>query len=49
MHTVLLSFQLQVYSQSIDGSASGDAALYVNKLKEDVTIAVETEVILGEC
>ena len=41
----LFLVQLQVYSQSIDACTSGEAALNVNKLREDVTIAVETEVI----
>ncbi|XP_060553700.1 nuclear pore complex protein Nup160-like [Ruditapes philippinarum] len=38
------ALSLQVYSQALDPNVTGEMALGVNTLKQDVTIAVETEV-----
>ncbi|XP_053384862.1 nuclear pore complex protein Nup160-like isoform X2 [Mercenaria mercenaria] len=38
------ALSLQVYSQALDQSVTGEMALNVNTLKQDVTIAVETEI-----
>ncbi|XP_052801877.1 nuclear pore complex protein Nup160-like [Mya arenaria] len=38
------ALNLQVYSRSLDPNVVGEAALNVNTLRQDVTIAVETEI-----
>lgn len=43
-YMLVFSQQLQVYSQALDQSITGEMALNVNTLKQHVTIAVETEV-----
>jgi len=40
----VLLVQLQVYSQCLDQNVVGEAALNINTLRQDVTIAVETQV-----
>ncbi|XP_052227575.1 nuclear pore complex protein Nup160-like isoform X1 [Dreissena polymorpha] len=38
------ALNLQVYSRSLDQNVIGEASLHVNTLRQDVTVAVETEI-----